>query len=258
MSLLRRPNNCDISGGISAEASFATAAQFATIPNLFTDLSAENNIFTDAPMTIAPSADSQNILKWRSVGSDATVMTAIGATPPIWRSAANGIGGLPALQFGDSGSSFAASMTGSFIGGLQAQPTTMFLVVKPLTIRNGRTLVGGVTFANREDVLTNGTTFSLYGGGAEIIIFAQVVAPQIICVTWNGASSTYGKNSANETTVSSTPGANGLAGYSIGAANDGSGAGDFLFGRVLLYNRLLTLAERNLVKSYLTGKYGIV
>ena len=101
---------------------------------------------------------------------------------------------------------------------------------------------------------------SVYAGTANITLRSlnANTNPVIAWCEYNGASSKGNVNSLTETALSS-PGTNSLLNELLLVGNGGAYAmgNGAKFATVLIYNKILTTAEKTLVINYLSSYYGI-
>lgn len=152
-------------------------------------------------------------------------------------------------------SASAQCLQGTFVSSI-TQPFTLFLVGQ-----NGRSgsqsYFDGSTVGGRCECYNDATTDKVYAGSAFVSAADNSTSPRIMTYEMNGASSKI-YISSNTAAVTGNPGTDGLAGATIGAAYDK--ANDVLNGKiaeVILYTGALSAANQDMVRAYLSARYGI-
>lgn len=175
----------------------------------------------------------------------ASLTQATGATQPTYQT--NVLNGFPVLRF--NGSQYLENATFSFV-----QPTTMFVVSKYTTAGTSPTLIGAAS-ANQNAIFYDASNFTNAYAGISLTGNTSVLGSFIITTAqFNTASSLLHVNGTQQ--ASGNAGSSNMTSLRVG----NNSSGNTIIGDVaelVIYNRVLTTAERASIDTYLSNKYGI-
>lgn len=175
-------------------------------------------------------------------GNGNTLLKATG-NPPILRSS----GGLYYLEFDNTGRWL--DCTGMTL----TQPNDYVLGTLCNSI-TARDIIDGVT--TRQAVVTSTTVGLFAGSGTRAAGSISNSVPYVFTCRFDGAASLVRTNGAS-TTVSLTPGTNGLSGLRVGTFSGTTGAYvGYLYG-LLIRDTVFSAGELTTVEAYMAGKSGV-
>lgn len=204
---------------------------------------------------ITGATDGANVATWQDLSGGARhVAQATAAKQPIYRSTGALITptGRPVVQF-DGVDDFL-----TYAGAVTAQPYTAALVVSTSKASGQQVFLDKGISSNNSATYIDGTSqmWALYDGGAYSSGIAKTAAlVQITAFHKDVSSQMYVNGVAGGV---GNAGTNGLTdGYSLSV--NAASSGDYVqgaFAEVIVYNRILTNAERLQVEAYLKTKHG--
>lgn len=221
-----------------------------TVSNLkhWYNLDSLGRLFQDAAMTTPVASDGDPVGAWvcQIVAADEIAQSTAGARP-TYKASVAAFNNKPALQF-DGGDFLRGALTAA-----TTQPTTFFIVSK----RNSGTdfyICDGDDGANRNALFSDATKYRYFSSA---IINGAVLdtTVDIHAMVFNGASSAMHINGA--ASASGNAGTAVIDGLTLGAKNDSTSHFTGYIAECLIYNGLLTIADKNLVQNYLAAKYAI-
>ncbi len=209
------------------------------------------SLFQDSGKTTPVTSDGDPVGAWveQVVGDD--VLQTVTAAKATYRAAVAALNNQPALEF-DGGDLLSIATWGS---GALSQPLTTFTVVQETDVSTTRFIHDG-----------NVNVFRLFSRAVAPVEY-RLQAPSIVgggtpdtnvhifTAVWNGASSEMWLDGTS--LASGDVGANTLDGFVIGG---NSGETPSLVGfvaRILIYSGDLSLADKNLIQTFLATRYGI-
>jgi hypothetical protein len=144
-----------------------------------------------------------------------------------------------------------------------AQPNTIFVVADGVNKGAGRNILDGdVGTGKRNAIYWEGSNgkIRMYAGGSEIelnnVEAEPWTTPLILNAEFNGNYSVI-RRGGNALTSAGNPGTNGPTKFAIGTYNGSGGSWTDYIAEIIVYNRLLSIAEQNTVGQYLATKYGL-
>lgn len=150
--------------------------------------------------------------------------------------------------------------TGTWSAAL-SQACTWYAVFRPGDNSAQRTVTDGIGGSNRQRISTTITTgvVNMYAGGTARDGTATIANSTVVmCVVFNGASSSVYVNNITTADVTANPGTNSLTGLKIG--QDQGGSGSALEGRIAelaAFSGAHSEATRRKMMNYLGARYGI-
>lgn len=137
------------------------------------------------------------------------------------------------------------------------QPTTIYLVGKQITWTASDVLVDGLTANTGAFVQTTATPQLNINAGTSVAANTNLAvnANGVICLVFNGASSSIKVN--NTTATTGNAGAGNMGGITLGAAPTPAGYANGQFYEMAVYSVAHDASTQNYIISYLMAKYGI-
>lgn len=201
--------------------------------------------------SITPVADGTQFGTWPdSSGNGRDLTQSTGANQPKYYSTA-GPNSLPIVRFTASDSSRLASVPFTL-----NQPIEIFIVLKDNGTSSGFEFHDG----NSNDSLVAyypGGVYRLYAGANGPVMGAGLGTTNFHLLTekFNGASSELWDAGVSQAT--GDVGGNNAGGFTIGSRHDGAAPCSFDCAEIVIYNRVLTTTEREMIEKYLGDKYSI-
>jgi hypothetical protein len=183
-------------------------------------------------------------------GNGNDVTQAAGDSQPLW--VASQLNGYPSIRFDGAND---AMVTAPFV---LSQPEDIYLVIKQPSFLHGDSIMdGNAVNSGRVAQLNPSPEIALYAGGAGWVCNTTTGSLnwQLLQSRFNGAASLTRINGG--VPVVGDPGAANMGGVSLGATG---GIGDFCnieFSEIIIYSSALSDSNRQLVETYLNGRYAI-
>ncbi len=215
------------------------------------DASDSGSIYQDSSGTIPAQSNNDYIGMWKDKSGNsrhATQVSSLSSRPILKTNVQNS---KPAVYFDGSGT-WLSNTVYSYSG------ATTFFIVASNNYDNGYYFDGAGANIQMGTVRYSSNTLKLWNGqqmlSDPIFNLANISLVESI---WNSTSSYLGVN--GQFSAVGTTNAVSLTGYTVGRTRNGSGAGTSQgnFCEILLYQGVLTLAQRQQVEAYLNQKWGV-
>lgn len=209
--------------------------------------------------SMLPKANGTGVTNWPDSVSTHNLTTNNAAASPYFTNSI--INSLPAVYFATAAS---RGLTNAF-GTTLSQPVTYFLVALMQNIGGTPAVFDGIDTSLRNTFTRNLAGDGVYlcglisGGGGQSGGTAITNQWCVYTVCFSGANSFVRTNGVLNYKVSSTPGANGTAGITLGGRYDGSSTYRYIgwVSELILYNGLPATNDMQWVESNLKTKYGL-
>lgn len=221
-------------------------------PAPFTPASAPNLIFWVKADQITGLSDGDPVSTWEDQSGNGFDATQSGSNRPTYKTGI--LNSLPVVRFLRSS---VQTMTAPI--GVQAQPYTLFIVVKFTNF--GATNMYALDGGNQNGgIVYNGvgtTAFGLYAGGSVLSISATNTNWNYVGAVYNGASTIFSLNGTESSP--GNPGTSSITNLTIGEPG-GVSSGAELDGdiaEIIYYSGIVSSGDRILINGYLAAKYGL-
>ena len=215
-------------------------------------LDAEQGVYKDAGTTLA--ANNETVQQWNDQsGNGNHVSQSTAVNRPTYKT--SGINSKASIDFDGIGD-FMDSTTP-----VVSAPNTVFAVFNQTT----NTINGGVVWdsdsGDRHNFFWRNSSgfYEAAAVNAEVTTISTLTADYIAAVVYNGASSSIHMNGADVGDGSVDLGSNSLNGITVGALRSNI-TGWYMDGQIaelVVYNSVLSTADRQAVETYLADKWGI-
>lgn len=200
---------------------------------------------------ILPGVDSSDVTTWTaSAGVNGTIPG--GEDAPILRTGANGKNSLNTVQFDGTDD----LMNGAFSGS-QSQSYTVHLVFKRLGGSN--VVLDGNADNTSRMVFRSNVTWEVYAGSTFTTLSDVPDANNnwhVLRLEVNGASTKYMLDGSSEFTVSTTPGADPLSGFTLAGNYIGAGShSQTTFAELFIHDDILSAGDKADAYEYLYNKW---
>lgn len=196
-------------------------------------------------------ADGAAVGQWDDLsGASRHLLQSTGANQPTYQT--NELNSNPVVRFDGSNDTLA---TNAFTA--EAQPHTIFSVVRFASIAASSYIFDGIGTADRHALFyfTGSSQMEQYAGSSITGGAPSVGTGLIFSSVFNGASSELFKNGTSVATGDC--GGNLITGLTLGGRFNAIDLLNGDIGEVIVYNRALSVGERQQVEDYLTTKWGI-